>query len=183
MMITRLSKVVMCLVLAVFALLVTFDNFTDYDANYAFVQHVLSMDTTFPGNTLMYRAITSPTLWHGAYAGIIAAEGVTGILFLAGAIVLWCARAEPAAVFNRAKTYAIAGATLAFLIWFFGFMVVGGEWFSMWESQVWNGQEAAFRFYMAVLAVLIFVAQPDGDVTDGVTVRRAAPRRRRNDKK
>lgn len=35
-------------------------------------------------------------------------------------------------------------------------MVVGGEWFLMWQSHQWNGQEAAFKFYMAILGVLIF---------------------------
>ena len=44
-------------------------------------------------------------------------------------------------------------------------MVVGGEWFSMWQSPMWNGQEAAFRFYMTILAVLIFVNQPDGELS------------------
>ncbi len=64
-------------------------------------------------------------------------------------------------------------------------MVVAGEWFAMWQSQTWNGQEAAFRFYVAVLGVLIFVALPDGDVGVPLAPRRAAlaPKRRRTDKK
>jgi Predicted small integral membrane protein (DUF2165) len=45
-------------------LLVAFDNITDYGTNYLFVQHVMSMDTTFPGNALMYRSITNPVLWR-----------------------------------------------------------------------------------------------------------------------
>ena len=45
-----------------------------------------------------------------------------------------------------------------------GFIVVGGEWFEMWQSQSWNGQEAAFRFYITILAVLIFVNQKDDDL-------------------
>ena len=84
-------------------------------------------------------------------------------------------------MFNQAKAYVVAGATLAFLVWFFGFMVVAGEWFAMWQSQTWNGQEAAFRFYMAVLGVLIFVALPDTDL-DGAPPRPAA-KRRGSDKK
>jgi predicted small integral membrane protein len=44
----RIAKLVMVGCLALFALLVAFDNLTDYDTNYAFVRHVLSMDTTFP---------------------------------------------------------------------------------------------------------------------------------------
>ena len=66
---------------------------------------------------------------------------------------------------------------LGFVVWFFGFMVVGGEWFAMWQSKDWNGQEAAFRFYMAVLGVLIFVSLPDGDLAAPT----ASPKRRRGD--
>ena len=163
MLITRLAKIVMCLALGLFCLFVAFDKFTDYATNYLFVQHVLSMDTTLPGNSLKYRAITSPVLWQLAYAAIIAAESLAGLLFVVGAVVLWRVRLALAATFDHAKSYAIAGAALAFLIWFFGFMVVGGEWFAMWESPTWNGQEAAFRFYMAALAVLILLNQPDSD--------------------
>ena len=176
MLIVRYAKIVMSLVLASFCLLVTFDNITDYATNYLFVEHVLSMDTTFPGNALMYRSIDSPVLWQIACAGIIAAEGATGALFLAGAVRLFQARNAPAAVFNEAKALTIAACVLAFLVWFLGFMVVAGEWFAMWQSATWNGQEGAFRFYTAVLAVLIFVNQPDGDLS-------AAPKRRRTDKK
>jgi predicted small integral membrane protein len=164
MFITRLTKIVMCLVLALFCLLVAFDNIADYVTNYVFVQHVLSMDTTFPGSELMYRSITDPLVWKIGYALIIAAETATGMLFLVGTFQLWQARRAPGLAFNRAKACAIAGALLAFLVWFFGFMVVAGEWFAMWQSKLWNGQEAAFRFYMAVLAVLILLNQPDPDL-------------------
>ena len=164
MLIARYAKILMCLALAVFCLLVAYDNIADYGANYAFVQHVLSMDTTFPGNELMYRSITDPLVWKIAYALIVAAEGLTGVLFLTGVIRMWRARNAPGADFNRAKSFAIAGGLLAFLVWFFGFMVVAGEWFAMWESKIWNGQEAAFRFYVTVLAVLILLNQSDPDL-------------------
>jgi predicted small integral membrane protein len=180
MLIARYAKIVMSLVLASFCLLVAFDNITDYGTNYLFVQHVMSMDTTFPGNALMYRSITNPVIWQLSYAMIIAAEGATGLLYLAGAIRLFQMRQAPGAAFNEAKTLVIAASLLAFLVWYFGFMVVAGEWFAMWQSQTWNGQEAAFRFYMAVLGVLIFVALPDGDLGPPP---KPAPKRRRTDKK
>jgi predicted small integral membrane protein len=50
--------------LGLFGLLVAVDNVIDYGTNYAFVQHVFSMDTTFPGNALMGRAITDPAVWR-----------------------------------------------------------------------------------------------------------------------
>lgn len=160
----RYSKIIMCLCLAAFAFLVAFGNITDYGSNYAFVQHVLSMDTTFPGNALMYRSITNPALWTAGYWLIIFGEALTCVLFLIAAFQLWQARRQPGAAFNRAKRYVVAAATMGFLVWFFGFMVIGGEWFAMWQSQTWNGQDAAFKFYITILAVLIFVNQPDGDV-------------------
>jgi predicted small integral membrane protein len=160
----RLSKIVMCLSLAAFAFLVTFGNITDYGSNYAFVQHVLSMDTTFPGNALMYRAISSPFLWNLAYWLIILGEGITCILFLIASWRLWSVRNGSAAAFNAAKSGVAVAATMGFLVWFLGFMVIGGEWFAMWQSQTWNGQDAAFKFYVTILAVLIFVNQPDHDL-------------------
>jgi len=164
MLITRYTKIVMVLCLALFCLLVAFDNITDYGTNYLFVQHVMSMDTTYPGNALMYRSVTHPALWNFCYWLIIAAEAVAGILFLAGAIRLLQVRHAPGPVFNQAKGLVVAAALVAFLLWFFGFMVIAGEWYAMWQSQTWNGQDAAFRFYVAVLAVLIFVNQADGNL-------------------
>jgi predicted small integral membrane protein len=160
----RIVKITMVASLALFALLVTFDNITDYAANFAFVRHVLSMDTTFPGNALMYRSITEPALWHFGYGMIILGEGLTGLAFAIGAAELARNLRHEAARFNRAKRFVFVGAGLGFLVWFFGFMVVGGEWFAMWQSKLWNGQEAAFRFYVTLLAVLIFVNQQDPEL-------------------
>jgi predicted small integral membrane protein len=160
----RYAKILMCLCLAVFAFMVTFGNITDYGSNFAFVQHVLSMDTTFPGNALMYRAITNPALWAAGYWLIIAGEGLTCLLFLLSAWQLWSARNSSGEAFDNAKSFTVLGATVGFLVWFLGFIVVGGEWFAMWQSSTWNGQEPAFRFYITILVVLIFVIQPDRDV-------------------
>ena len=164
MLITRYAKIVMSASLAIFCLLVVFNNVTDYETNYEFVKRVLRMDTTFAGNRLMYRALTHPVLWHGAYWLIILGQAVTGVLLAIGSMRLWQARDASGAAFNGAKGLIVAGALAAFIVWFFMFMVVGGEWFAMWQSQTWNGQDAAFRLYTAVLAVLIFVNQTDSDL-------------------
>lgn len=160
----RLAKILLVCLVGVFSLLVGADNIIDYGTNYAFVQHVMSMDTVFPNSSLTWRAVTSPALHHTAYAAIIAAELLTGVLCLAGAWRLWNARAYFAGEFNSAKDVAIAGLVLGFALWFFGFMVVGGEWFQMWQSQTWNGQEAAFRFIGCIGLVLIFLAQKDDEL-------------------
>lgn len=160
----RYAKIVMVFSLAVFAFLVTFSNITDYSSNFSFVQHVLSMDTTFPGNALEYRAITTPALWHLAYWGIIAGEGLTFLALWIGGVAMFRARNLSAETFEMSKKWAIIGGTMGFLVWFFGFMVVGGEWFAMWQSSTWNGQESAFKFYVAILGVMIFVNQPEREL-------------------
>ena len=109
---------------------------------------------------------TRVRLKPGDPAAIIAGEGLAGLLLLAGAIRLWQLRNASGAVFDSAKGWVVAGALVAFLVWFFGFMVIAGEWFAMWQSATWNGQEAAFRFYVTVLAVLIFVTQKDADLPE-----------------
>lgn len=160
----RLAKIVMCLALAAFAGIVALDNLIDYGANFAFVQHVLSMDTTFSGSAVRGRAITSPALWRAFYALIIAGEGITALLYLVAAGALWRTRRMRAAQFAGAKRWVYAATTAGFLVWFFGFEVIGGEYFAMWQSPRWNGQEAAFRFYMTMLLALVVVNQRDEEM-------------------
>lgn len=160
----RAAKVVLVIAIALFATLVAFGNITDYGTNLAFVQHVLAMDTIFPGSTIHYRAITAPALQHAAYALIIAAEMATAVLCWIGAWQLLRRIRADAAMFHRAKTFAVLGLLLGFLLWQVGFMSIGGEWFGMWQSAQWNGVPSAFRFVVVILGVLIFVALPDAEI-------------------
>ena len=158
----RLAKIALVAAAALFCLLVGYNNIVDYGSNYMFVQHVLSMDTTFPDNAVRSsRAITDPGLHRIAYAFIIAAELGIGLLCLAGAGRLLLVLNAPAAEFNRAKALAILGLAAGMLFWFVGFLVVGGEWFQMWQSQIWNGQEAAFRFIASLGLFLVFLSLED----------------------
>ena len=162
----RIAKVLVVAALGSYALMVASNNMVDYGSNYEFVRHVLSMDTTFPGNALMHRAISNETLRRLAYAAIIATEWLTGFLLVGGALALLKRLRAPAEVFNRAKVWAIAGLAVGFGLWFLGFMVIAGEYFVMWQSKVWNGQAAAFRIATEMLGGLIFLTLPDPDPAD-----------------
>ena len=122
------------------------------------------MDTVFPENTLKYRAILDPFVWSLVYGLIIFAEFLTGLLLFIGAIGLLKNIHSPLA-FKRAKNWAYLGCLVGFLLWFFGFIVIGGEWFCMWQSEKWNGIEAAFRFVVIIMFILLFTAmpEPEGD--------------------
>jgi predicted small integral membrane protein len=160
----RLAKAAIVAAVAAFALIVAYNNLVDYDSNYQFVRHVLSMDTIFPDSVLRSRAIDNETVWRAAYALIIAAEAAAGVLLALGAVALLVRVRAPAKMFNRAKLPAVAGLTLGFGLWFFGFIVIGGEYFAMWQSNTWNGQEGAFRFVTMILGALILVSLPDGEL-------------------
>ena len=162
-MIERLSKIALLASVSLFMALIAFNNLTDYGSNFDFVQHVLSMDTTFPGNRLKWRAITSPTVHHVFYWTLIVWEGLSGLAIAAGALALWRVRAQSASVFNATKSLAVGALTANLLLWFTAFLTVGAEWFVMWQSQVWNGQMAATRMFTCVGLVLLILKTPDSD--------------------
>jgi predicted small integral membrane protein len=157
----RLSKVILASLSSLFLLVVVFNNLTDPLSNYHFVQHVLSMDDTFKGNSLMYRSITSPFLHKVFYAGIIGWEALCCLVIGIGTLKLWGARKAPIAEWKASKGLVSLGLTLGMIQWYFAFMTVGGEWFLMWQSKTWNGQDAAFRLFCFMGLSLLFVNQPD----------------------
>ena len=160
-MILRLAKVLLVLGVALFYTFVVLNNTTDYGSNYQFVRHVLMMDSTFPGNHGMWRAINSPRLHTAFYLSIIAWESVTMLLCWWGGLRLARMLNGSAAEFQRAKGVAIGALTLSLLMWLVAFLSVGGEWFLMWQSKTWNGQDAAFRMFTVVGIVLLLVALPE----------------------
>jgi predicted small integral membrane protein len=157
----RIAKTALLFAIALFYGFVVFNNLTDYGSNYLFVHHVLMMDSTFPGNRGMWRAIDSSGFHHIFYDSIIVWEILTGLLCLWGCVRLLQALRGPAAAFNLAKRIAIVALTLSLLMWLVAFLTVGGEWFLMWQSKAWNGQDAAFRMFTVVGIVLVFLALPD----------------------
>lgn len=157
----RLSKIALLLAVAFYYLLVAFNNFTDYNSNYQFVHHVLLMDSTFPGNHGLWRAIPQTGLQTGFYWSIIVWETTTCVLCCWGGIALIRAVNGPAAAFQQAKSIGIGALTLGALLWFVAFLTVGGEWFLMWQSHTWNGQDAAFRMFASLGIILIYLASPE----------------------
>jgi predicted small integral membrane protein len=155
----RAAKIALVFGVAIFYTFVVFNNLTDYDSNYQLVRHVLMMDSTFPGNQGMWRAINSPSLHSAFYTSIIAWEALTMLLCWWGAARMLRAFNACAADFDRAKGVAIAALTLSLLMWLIAFLSVGGEWFLMWQSKSWNGQDAAFRMFAVVGIILLLVAQ------------------------
>ncbi|TXN20615.1 DUF2165 domain-containing protein [Methylobacterium sp. WL9] len=159
----RISKTLLVAAIALTCSLVAYGNLIDPAGNLDFVRHVLSMDTVEPGSAIRGRAITDPGLQQAAFVLIVAGETcIAGLCWIGAARMLFALRG-PAPHFAAAKAWAVVGLTLGFLLFQTGFMGIGGEWFGMWMSKTWNGQEDAFRFVLILLGVLIYVALPEGE--------------------
>ena len=150
---------------ALHILLVAFGNITDFATNQAFVQHVLSMDTTNFGApegqgldpAVMWHAVDSRPLRDAAYVGIIAWELLAGVA-LGTATMWWFARSERRR--GRARALATIGLTMTVALFVGGFLDIGGEWFQMWRSAHWNGSEVAFRSAVLAIFALLVVHHP-----------------------
>ncbi|MFC7305930.1 DUF2165 domain-containing protein [Streptomyces monticola] len=143
---------------ALYIALVALGNLTDFDSNQQFVQHVLAMDTTFKDEDVMWRAIGSSTLRDIAYVGIIVWE-VLAAAILIMATVLWCGALRQG-TYERARRATTLGLLMLMLLFGLGFIAVGGEWFSMWQSSKWNGLDTAGRNFMLSGFVLLLVHLP-----------------------
>ncbi len=157
----RLSQVLLVAAAAFLLALILFNNLSDYGSNWQFVRHVLAMDTTFPGNSGMWRATQSEAVARVFYWTIIGWEALTCALLWAGAARLWRARREGAPAWQAAKALATAGLTLSLMQWSVFFLAVGAEWFLMWQSKTWNGQDAATRMFLVMGLTLVVLHADD----------------------
>jgi predicted small integral membrane protein len=153
----RIAKTVAVAAIALMTLLVVIGNITDYFTNYNFVEHVMKMDTIFPGSHLYYRHVENPFLFHAGYIVLIAMEALMAFCGVKGSWLLFKNLKSDASVFHASKNWAVASIIIGIIIWFLGFEVVGGEWFAMWQSTSWNGLGAAERIVSFLVLVLILL--------------------------
>ena len=157
----RICKMFLLVSIAFFFTLVAFNNVTDFDSNYQFVRHVLMMDSTFPGNRGMWRSVRAPWIHLAFYLGIIGWEIVNAVLAWWGSLVLFRSLRKSDIEFQRAKQVGVVALTAGMLQWFVAFLCIGAEWFLMWQSHSWNGQDAAFRMFVVVGMVFLIILQPE----------------------
>ncbi|GGZ36939.1 membrane protein [Streptomyces inusitatus] len=148
-------------IVAAYMALVAFGNITDFGTNREFVRHVLAMDTTFRDEDVMWRAIESHAVADVAYVGIIAWETLTAAVLL-GAVWLWVRglRRGNRGDVGPARRTTTLGLLMVLLLFGLGFIVIGGEWFQMWQSSDWNGLEPAGRNVMLAAFALVLIHLP-----------------------
>ncbi|MEU1675945.1 DUF2165 domain-containing protein [Streptomyces roseifaciens] len=145
---------------ALYMALVAFGNVTDFGTNREFVRHVLAMDTTFKDDDLMWRAVTDRTLQDIAYVAIIAWETLAAAVLVAGTVLWARGLTGRGAGYRRARRVSTLGLVMVLLLFGAGFIGIGGEWFAMWQSQKWNGLQAAERNFVVAGFVLVLIHLP-----------------------
>lgn len=158
--------------------LIAFGNITDFDTNLAFVEGVLGMQTTNFGGTagegldpdVMWHAITDPTLQVIGYVVIIIWESIAALVLIA-AFVQWIR--ERGRGYASARALTSIGLLMIVIVFFGGFIVIGGEWFQMWRSTQWNGLDSALRYSLLALIPLVLVHLPSPHWRRGDAVRAA----------
>lgn len=147
--------------IALFFSIVAFNNLIDSTSNFPALQHVLSMDTTFHVPILMRHAITNPTLQWIAYGLIVAWELLTAMICWVGCFKLLHYISANNTNFHASKSTALIGLFFGFLLYMVGFIIIGSEWFCMWQSPTWNAQTTAGLFVSLILFVMIFLQQEE----------------------
>ena len=157
----RLIKIFLGVSIGLYMLLVCINNLTDYDANFQFVSKVSGMEDIFSREKNGWRAVNNRILQHIFYTFIIAWEIVVTILVALGVTrMVRTFRGETTDFKNSGKSLRF-GLFLGVVLWFSIFVSLGGEWFLMWQSKIWNGQNTAFMLTICFLLFLIYQNQPD----------------------
>ena len=157
----RVCTSIFVLMVAVYYLMVAFDNITNPTnpnaSNWPFVQGVLSGDGVPADSGFQYRFIDAEWFQVVSYIGIITGETLTGLLLLIAGI-LGLRRSASCPRWGGAQKWTYAGGTLGLAVFFLGFMAIGGNWFIMYLNSKFNGLEPAFQNSVMTTFMLVVVS-------------------------
>jgi len=153
----RAMKIVLVLSVAVFGLVGAFGNIDDWAGTKGAVAATTSM-ATFEGGA-SWRATSNPAVIVTGAVLIPLFKTIGALLCLAGAWLMWSARAAEAAAFAKAKTLALSGCMVFVFMLFAGWIVIAETWFELWRSDAMRSAalESAFRYagFIGLIALIV----------------------------
>ena len=161
----RSLKIILLLCVAMQGLFYAIQNIANLDQAFGAVAYVASNQghEIYPNSA--FPAVTNPILLWVALIAVLAGEFGAGFLGSKGAWDLFVNRKASADVFQKAKTFGILGCGIAVVTWFGLFMVIGGAWFQMWQTQAGGGAWSGSFIYMGSSAfVMIFLNMKDQEL-------------------
>lgn len=147
---TYYLKIFVLSVIAAFFSLVTYNNIADYETNHWCVQSTLTMESIQASNVI-WRSIQTPGVITAVYLFIIVFEAIIALLCWLSVILMLLKRGG--------KGLGLLSLTLAFGLFMFGFVVIAGEWFYMWQHSILASmQQKAAIFALVMLNSMLFIA-------------------------
>ncbi|CAA0121814.1 Uncharacterised protein [BD1-7 clade bacterium] len=157
----RVMKALLVLAFGLFAFLVCINNLFYPSVNLQLASQVLMMDAV--AETLpTWRALPQQAVTF-AFGVIVFSQAVISLLCTIAGVQLLRYRRSDASLYDRWVSCAGWGLVLAVMLWFVGFIAIGGEWFMSWTlSASGRGSiSSAFRFSSIALFILIFIYMPE----------------------
>jgi predicted small integral membrane protein len=153
----RLITLLLIIGIALTGFLAALTNLSEPQSNFAFIKHIMSMDTTYQTKGCMWRAVNNPILQRTAFSFIIILEILVAIFGIIGSYQLTSNLLAIEPAWETAKFFCYLSLFVALFIWFFIFQVIGAEWFSSWQSEHWNGIRDSMRINLIAIAGVLFL--------------------------
>ncbi|MBS0285788.1 MAG: DUF2165 domain-containing protein [Proteobacteria bacterium] len=157
----RLTKLTLLFSCALLMTLAVLDNIFAYDINYDYVQHVMSMDTTFKHPHQYWRAVHNPFFYNLCLILIIIFEGVASIVLWVGTFYLLKNMKSDKAQFQAAKQWGAVGLLLTLVLYSLIFMTIASQWFASWQSSIWNSKNASMPFIILFGLTYLLLVKED----------------------
>jgi predicted small integral membrane protein len=159
-MMLRISKIVLLILVGLWALIGGIGNFFHIGSGYDSVADVLN-----PQNVVGladWQRIENPIAVWAAWSIIpISKLAAAGLIFI-GSWQMWGTRHFGADKFNHTKSVALAGCAVAIAMLFGGFIVAAETYFLAWQTELGAlALPVAFRYIGCIALIAIFVQQPD----------------------
>ena len=152
----RYLKMILLICVSLLGLLFAIQNLANLDQAYATLAYVMSNQDHVAYPNSAFPAITSPILIWAALGAVLVGEFGTWFLAAKGSWDLFTNRNASADGFNAAKTFGILGCGVAVVTWLGLFMVIGGAYFQMWQTQIGTGSWSS-SFYMVGASGLVMI--------------------------
>ena len=177
--VARIAASILVLMTASYYLVVAFDNITNPSnpnaGNWNFVKGVLSGDGVPADSGFEWRFIGATWFQVVSYVGVIVGEALTGLVLLFAG-VQGLRRSAQRAQWASVQRFTFLGSILGLLVFYFGFMVVGGNWFIMYLNSKWNGMTPAFQnSVMTAFTLVVVLIVIIGSRLDDAAAFRTAP--------
>lgn len=158
----RLAKIILAISIGIWGLVGLVGNLTGLMDVYGYVKSVTSMAGVPDGVGPPWATSNPIIVWLGVLAIVLGK--VAGVICGWGGIQMVRHWKSPAADFNKAKQFAVAGCGLAFALNFAAFTVFAESVFFMfYAGDIAASGELAFRFFASFALAALFIAQNDPD--------------------